>query len=196
MIAVKACQPMAYENWRSWKRQWQDRRATFVRWSPGSAFSIYTLENAKQCAYVICYTYTRVYVAHERDEKGDEGEGQRGVITDDCPLLRHGQSTARNPVHSPGSRGAMIRRRSAMRLDRAAAAMRKRRVCACACARVCVCACMRARARANVRLAKIGRGHANHSFGPAITRSIASRKRAFLEARGKRLPRYTAGNGG
>lgn len=79
-------------------------------------------------------TPTRARTSHTGETKGgrDEGGGgQRGVITDDCPLLRHGQSTARNPVHSPGSRGAMIRRRSAMRLDRAAgrAAMRER--CAC-----------------------------------------------------------------
>lgn len=42
--------------------------------------------------------------------------GQRGIITDDCPLLRHGQSTARNPVHSAGSstRNDDSRWRSAM----------------------------------------------------------------------------------
>lgn len=66
------------------------------------------------------YTYTRVRARRarrgeeRRDDEGgrtrDEGGsggmgtrgGERGVITDDCPLLRHGQSTARNPVHSAG----------------------------------------------------------------------------------------------
>lgn len=55
----------------------------------------------------------------------------------------------------------------------------------------------RARARGGERAPRRNRpGTREPLVQAAITRSIASRKRAFLEARDKRLPRYAAGNGG
>jgi len=119
--------------------------------------------NARLCVAARCYTYTSAraqaggWGGWSGEEKG-VGGGQRGVITDDCPLLRHGQSTARNPVHSAGSQGTMIRRQSAMRWTawprRGAVCARPTRA--------------RARARASTRLAEIDRGHANHSFSPRL----------------------------
>lgn len=110
-----------------------------------------------------CYTYTgvRVHKQNGEDEGRSRGREQRGVITDDCPLLRHGQSTVRNPVHSTGSQGTMIRRRSAMRWT---------------------AACVRAREgeseSENIRLAEIGWGHANHSFSPRLRgRSLRGSRR-------------------
>lgn len=154
--------------------------------------------SARLCAAARRYTYTGIRVHRQdgedgrgRARRGEGGGPQRGVITDDCPLLRHGQSTARNPVHSAGSQGTMIRRRSAMSWT-----ARPRRE-----------PCVRPRGRERERGARSESesertprrnrpGTREPLVQPAITRSIASRKRAFLEARGKRLPRYAAGNGG
>jgi len=222
-IAVKARQPAAYENWRSWKRH-SDRGST-QNVSPlasrlSSSGGVRAHAHASKTRVrthtttLHLHTCTRMQGETRGGEEGRRGRkdaGWRGKRGDGD----EGRGARRNhrwlpfitPRSKHGPESGPLGRLHEERWFAWRSAMR-------AGPRAVVAAAERGwrggKERGEGRRGEERRGEERSERAPrrnrpgtreplvqpAITRSIASRKRAFLEARDKRLSRYAAGNGG
>lgn len=183
----------------------EDRRATLVRRSPSFpplwvGAHIYSRNDVYMYTRAMCYIYTRVRArrARSREENGEMGRGWRagwGGEKGGAAQRNHRWLPFITPRSKHGPESGPLGRLHEERWF----ARRGGPRCGWT-ARAEAAATRGKKKRGSERSERAPRrnrpGTREPLVQPAITRSIASRKRAFLEARDKRLPRYAAGNGG